>query len=153
MFNDINTLYIAFWIILLVAFLIVEAESEALISIWFAAGSIPSLILATLKTSFILQLAVFTAASALFLFLSKIVFKKALKGPSDKGNELKTNVDGLIGKFGIAKDEINLDKTGYVKVNGMDWLAYTTNEEAILPNDKIKIISVEGVKLKIEKVN
>ncbi len=154
MFEDVNTIYIIFWAVLLIAALVVEAQSEALLSIWFAAGAIPSLILAAMGNSaFILQVAIFAITSSILLVLSKYIFKNALKKPSDRSNTLKTNVDGVIGKNGISKDEIKIDQNGYVRVNGMDWLAYTTSEETISPDDKVEVIAVEGVKLHIKKIN
>lgn len=61
----------------------------------------------------------------------------------------KTNIDELIGKKGTVTKEINLHKFGQVKVGSELWRA--ESEEKIEKETRIKVISLEGVTLKVVK--
>ena len=55
-----------------------------------------------------------------------------------------------IGKIGIVTQEISSLEPGEVKVDGKHWSAIASNK--ISKNEKVKILSIEGVKLKVEKI-
>ena len=67
---------VIFWIIVLVAAILAEAASAALISIWFAAGAVAALIAAALGASWILQLTLFVVFSAILLIFTRPLVKK-----------------------------------------------------------------------------
>ena len=57
-------LFTILWLALLIAFLVVEASTVTLISLWFAAGALAALIAALLHAQLWLQVVVFFAVSA-----------------------------------------------------------------------------------------
>ncbi len=59
-----------------------------------------------------------------------------------------TGKEGMIGKIGVAETDINLE--GKVFVEGEIWDAYS--DTPVKKGDKVKIISVEGLRLKVVKV-
>ena len=61
-----------------------------------------------------------------------------------------TNLDMVINKIGIVTEDIKQDKIGEVKVLGKRWSAYSNTE--IKKDEKVKILSIDGVKLKVEKI-
>ena len=65
----------------------------------------------------------------------------------------RTNVDDLIGKEGKVTEKIdNLNQTGRVVLNGMDWSARTQKDGTIEAETIVKVIDVQGVKLIVEPV-
>ncbi len=69
-----------------------------------------------------------------------------------KNNETKpTNVYSIIEKEGIVLEDIdNINSTGKIKVQGELWSA--TSDTNIEKGSKVKVISVNGVKAKVEKI-
>jgi membrane protein implicated in regulation of membrane protease activity len=62
----------------------------------------------------------------------------------------KTNIDALIGKTGIVIRSITPDTAGMVRLGDEDWRA--TSTDTLFEKDKVEIISLEGVTLKVAKV-
>ena len=95
------TFMITFWAVAFVFFLVCEvATSTALISIWFALGSLVSLFLAIAKVNFLVQCIVFIASSALFLALTR-PFVKKIQGKirrldRDRNDDQSQNVEGFV---------------------------------------------------------
>ena len=137
-----------FWFVLLVVFLLMEAGTVTLVSLWFAAGSLTALIIALLKASLWLQFVVFLAVSALTLWMLRPIIRKHLKP-----RLTATNVDAVIGKTGITIVPINnMMAQGKLMVDGMEWSARSTSGEEIPENVQVRIDRVEGVKLYVTPV-
>ncbi|KAI4453741.1 fad nadph dehydrogenase/oxidoreductase [Holotrichia oblita] len=66
----------------------------------------------------------------------------------------KTNYEGLIGKVIISHTKIdNYEGTGSAFINDVEWTARSSDDSIILmPETKIKIIRIEGVKLIVEEL-
>jgi len=65
-------------------------------------------------------------------------------------SKVTTGKEGLIGEVGIAKT--NISKEGLVFAQGEMWKAMVEGEEEILEGEKVKIIGLEGLKLKVKKM-
>ena len=65
------------WLILLIAFVVVEALTVSLVSIWFAAGAVAALIVSGFTSSWLVQFAVFAVVSAVALAATRPLVKKA----------------------------------------------------------------------------
>ena len=91
-----------------------------------------------------IHLAVFTITSILLLLLTKPFVKKI-----KKKDVVPTNLDRVIGKVGVVTEKIEKDGIGEVKVLGKRWSAYSDKE--IKENCKVKVLSINGVKLKVEE--
>ena len=70
-----------------------------------------------------------------------------------KSNELKTNVDSLIGKQAKVTENIsNIDDTGAAVVNGQEWTARNiVPGEVIEAGEIVEIVEISGVKLIVKK--
>ena len=84
------------WFILIFAFLIIEALSFNLITIWFAFGSLCAFISTYFTDNLIIQIVVFT-----FFTIISLIFTKPLLDKFINKNVTKTNIDMIIGKIGI----------------------------------------------------
>jgi membrane protein implicated in regulation of membrane protease activity len=136
-----------FWIAAMIFFIIVEAVTVGLASIWFAIGSVAALICALAGGPVWLQVVWFVAVSALTLFLTRPLVKKYVAGRA-----VPTNADRNIGRTAVVTEEINnLAATGAVKVDGLDWTARSTDDNITIPKDSVVVIrEIRGVKLLVE---
>ncbi|MEA3422214.1 MAG: NfeD family protein [Bacillota bacterium] len=132
------------WVTLIIVFIIIEAVSLGLVSIWFAFGALIALISSYFIDSIIIQITLFVFASVILLYFTKPIVQKYLKA----GRE-RTNVDSLIDEKGLVVKDIKKHQTGHVKVKGQIWTAYS--DEDIDNGVEIVIEKVEGVKLKVRK--
>ena len=129
------------WLALFVVFLIVEAGTVALVSIWFALGALAALVSCVLGAEMWLQITVFLVVSLVLLaLLWKLVRSKL--------TTTKTNVDSVIGAEGYVTEAIdNLSYTGRVKLGGITWAARSTSGAGIPVGTLVKVERIEGVKV------
>ena len=129
------------WLIITVILIVVEIITLGLTSIWFAGGAFVAGLIS------LVQLLVFAVVSTLlFVFSRPFAAKHLMK------NVEKTNVDSLIGKEGIVKQEINnLEAQGVVKLSGMEWSARSADDSKIAAGEKVLVQSIDGVKLIVTK--
>lgn len=129
------------WLALFVVFLIVEAGTVALVSIWFALGALAALVSCALGAEMWLQITVFLVVS---LVLLAVLWKK-VRG---KAPRIRTNVDSMIGAEGYVTEAIdNLSYTGRVKLGGITWAARSTSGAGIPVGTLVKVERIEGVKV------
>ena len=134
-----------FWLVLFVILALFELATVNLVSIWFSLGALITTFVSLATDNLMLHLAVFTISSILLLLLTKPFVKKM-----KKRDKIPTNLDMAIGKKGIVTETIEKDGIGEVKVLGKKWSAYSDKE--IEENSKVKILSINGVKLKVEEI-
>ncbi|MBR2520686.1 MAG: NfeD family protein [Oscillospiraceae bacterium] len=138
-----QTIQVLIWAGLLVFFIILEAATVQLTSIWFAGGALAALITASLKASIAVQIAVFLIISAgLLVFVYPTVKKKL------KTNLVATNADMNIGKQAVVTQRIdNICGTGAVKLSGVEWTARAQGDTAIPAGETVTVMKIDGVKL------
>ena len=135
------------WIIFLVAMLILEASTANLVSIWFAAGALGAIVAAALGAQPVWQLAVMVGVSAIAVVAAGPFIKN-----HHKTNAIATNADRIVGETGIVTDDINAEKfAGQVNVAGRQWSAVSFDRSDIAAGSKVKVKSISGVKLVVEK--
>lgn len=131
------------WLALLVVFLITEAATVALVSLWFAAGSLAALVVALLGGSIWLQIAVFVVVSAVLLLLLRPLVRRYITP-----RLTATNADSVIGTEGLVTVAVdNLAGTGQVKLGGMYWTARSSTGEPIAKGTLIRVDRISGVKV------
>ena len=132
-----------FWLAAMVIFIIAEAMTVSLVSIWFAVGALGAVIVALTGGGLSFQVTVFLAlAIALLLSLRGIVRKHFTP------HITKTNVDSVIGATGIVLTPVNnIAALGQVQVNGVEWSARSTDNTHIPAGTLVKVDKIEGVKV------
>lgn len=129
------------WLALLVGFLVIEACTVALVSLWFAAGALAALLLQLAGIAFGVQVAAFLAVSVALLLLLRPMLRRHQK-------ITKTNVDSVIGSIGLVTEDVdNVTYTGQVKLGAMTWTARSTTGSPIPKGTKIRADRIEGVKV------
>ena len=130
------------WIILAVAFLVIEFGTVSLVSIWFAGGSVAALIASLLGAQLWLQVVLFVVVSAALILLLRPFFKKYINP-----YKTKTNVDALIGQRAVVIEAIdNLAAAGAVKLDGKIWTARSSDDAGIDAGTVVVVKRIEGVK-------
>ena len=130
------------WLILAVIFLIAEAATVTMVSLWFAAGSLAALVASLLHAPVWLQVVLFLAVSALLLAALRPMVRKHFTPKLSK-----TNVDAVVGSRGYVTADIdNVSATGTVKLGAMEWTARSTAGCAIPKGTLVQVDKIEGVK-------
>lgn len=136
------------WLIAVAVLLVIEAATTALTTIWFAGGALAAAVGAWFGAGLVMQLVLFFAVSVvLLLFTRPLAVKYMNRGVT------RTNVESLIGQTAVVTKEIrNLDQTGQVRINDIEWLARAKEENATIPQGAtVRILEVRGVKLIVEE--
>ncbi|MBR4890718.1 MAG: NfeD family protein [Clostridia bacterium] len=135
------------WVVAIVVFLIVEASTAALVSIWFAIGSLAALIASVLGVDVLGQILTFVVFSA----ASIIVLRKfAVK----KNNTDKINLDRIIGQNILIFQTVDNSKSeGLARINGIEWRVKSEDGEIIEEGELATVVKIDGVKLIVRKNN
>lgn len=137
-----------FWIIAMVVFLVIEAVTVGIVSVWFAIGALFAMVTAMLGANLWVQITVFLVVSAIALYFTRPLVKKFVNNKVEP-----TNADMLIGKECRVVETIdNLSGMGAVYVDGKTWTARTVDEEIIPEGQLVKAERIEGVKLIVSKI-
>ena len=140
------TTHVILWLVLVVGFLIIEAGTVALVSLWFSAGAAAALLLCVLRVPFWVQVTAFLVVSAVLLAMFRPMLRKHQK-------LTKTNVDSVIGSVGLVTADIdNTRSTGQVKLGPMTWTARSTAGTTIPEGTKVRVDRIEGVKVFVSPV-
>ena len=142
------------WLALMIVMVIVECMGPALVSIWFAAGALVSLILSLFSLipgvtiPWWVQVIVFVVVSAITLCALRPLSKRYLKR-----NTISSNVDSLVGKRGLLEEEIKPFEPGVCRINDVSWTAISTNgKETIAAKSVVEVVAIQGNKLLVKKV-
>ena len=127
----------------MVLFLILEAATVQLTTIWFAGGALAALVTACHKGPLAAQIPVFLVVSALLLIFVYPTVKRKMKT-----NIVPTNADMNIGKEAVVTQRIdNICGTGAVKLSGVEWTARSQDGAAIAEGQTVTVKKIDGVKL------
>jgi len=130
------------WLVLLVVFLVTEASTVTMVSLWFAAGSLVALIASLLNAAVWLQVVLFLGVSAILLSALRPLVRKHFTPKLTK-----TNVDAMVGATGLVTVAIdNVAAAGQVKLGAMTWTARSTSGEKIPEGTLVRVDRIEGVK-------
>ena len=135
-------MYTILWLGLMVLFLVVEAATVTMVSLWFAGGALAAMAISALGGGLMLQIAAFLVVSTALLALLRPLARKHFTPKLTK-----TNVDSVIGTEGYVTADIdNVAATGTVKLGAMEWTARSATGEKISTGTLVKVEKIEGVK-------
>lgn len=134
------------WLIALAVFVVIEAVTYQLVSVWFAIGAAGALIAFVCGAALPVQIGVFVALSVvMFAALRPVSMKLVNK------HRIKTNADELEGKAVLITEAVdNVNGTGAGKINGMAWTVRSVSDESIPVGSTARIVRIEGVKLIVD---
>lgn len=137
-----------FWLVLAIVMAVIELATMGLVTIWFTIGAVFALLLSLFGTPLWAQILVFVVVSALVLVLVRPIAAKYVNNRT-----VKTNIDALIGRKLVAKEDIdNLKGTGKVDMDGTTWRAVSTMDNIVIRKDElVRIVKVSGAKVIVER--
>ncbi len=137
-----------FWLVVLVALVVIELLTMGLTTIWFAGGALVATIAAVFGAPLSVQIILFLVVSGVL-----IIFTRPLAVRYFNKDRVRTNAESLVGRQAIVISEIdNLQGIGQVNVGGMEWSARTRVDGVRLPVGTVTtILGINGVKLIVEE--
>ena len=137
-----------FWLAMIVVFLMVEASTVTLVSLWFAAGSLAAMLVALTGAGIGFQVTIFVIVAAVCLTALRPLVRKHIKPKLTK-----TNVDAVVGTTGLVTVAIdNVSAVGQVKLGAMYWTARSASGDPIAEGTLVKVERIEGVKAIVSPV-
>ena len=136
------------WLCGMIVFMVLEASTVSLVSIWFAVGCLGALIAEILGAPGWVCILIFLVLSSALLACLRPFVKKFIKPKITA-----TNTDAIIGSSGYVTEDIdNLSARGQVKLGAMTWTARSTSGDPICKDTKITVDKIEGVKVFVSPV-
>jgi membrane protein implicated in regulation of membrane protease activity len=128
------------WLGLMVAFVIIEAFTMSLTTIWAAIASLPMIFIAKSGCPFKWQLLIFLLLTLVLIFVTRpLVIKKLKLGKN------KTNIDALVGQEVLIVKPVSQFEKGQAKAkNGVIWTCQSQDGNDIPAESVCQIVSVEG---------
>ncbi len=131
------------WIAMLELFVVIEAATAQLVTIWFAVGTLASLIAALVHAPIAIQIVLFVVVSVVALFATRPLVRKITNT-----KEARLNADRCIGQTAVITETINnIDGTGMAKIDGKVWTARSADGSVIPEGTQVTVDKIEGVKL------
>lgn len=130
------------WTLICVIALILEVSSGTFYLMCFSIGAVCSIVVSLFATPFWLQVLLFAITSALCVFCVRPFAVKYLHPTT---SDRTSNADALIGREGIVIEAITPEQAGYVKVDGDEWRAVTTNGDMIGKGTTVRIVAMDSI--------
>lgn len=136
------------WLAVLIVLVVIEIFTLGLTTIWFAGGALLAIVVAALGGPVWLQILVAAIVSGVLLFFTRPIAMKYFNRDRER-----TNAESLVGRQAIVISEINnLQGTGQVTINGMEWTARSIMDGRIIGAGEVVVIrGINGVKLLVER--
>lgn len=139
-------MYAVGWGFAVIFFLLLEALTMGLTTIWFAAGAFVAAAVALFGCPFSVQIVVFVVVSVLCLVFTRPIAKRFLNDKTEK-----TNADSVIGCTGVVTEDIdNLLAKGQVLVKGQYWTARAEEDGKLIKEGSI---IREGAKVTVKEIS
>lgn len=135
------------WLIIMIAFLVIEAVTVGLTTIWFAAGALVALIACALGLGLLGQFLLFFAVSLVLLFFTRPFAMKYINP-----HRTRTNYEDIVDKVVKITERVdNRNETGTAVLNGQEWTARMKDDAKTLEvGSTAKVVEIKGVKLILE---
>ena len=132
------------WLVIVFLLIIAEVSTINLVSIWFIASGIVSLIVSIFVDNFYIQFAIFVILGIILLLTTRKFLERLIKPKKET-----TNLDRVIGMEAVVTEPIKKHIVGEVKVDGKRWSAICDDELEI--GDEVIVEEINGVKLMVRK--
>ncbi len=129
------------WLGAVVLFVLAEAATAQLVSIWFALGAVAALLAALLRVKFVGQFWTFILVSAIALAAVRpLAFRRG------RDRVVHTNADRVLDVAGRVTETVDADG-GIVYADGKSWSARSADGEVIPVGTRVRVERMEGVRL------
>lgn len=136
-----------FWLAAAVFFLVVEASTVSMTSVWFAIGAAAALLTCLFTGSLRAQALVFIVVSALCLWAFRPLAAKLHRKATP------TNADRNLGREATVLTPVTAEVPGRVRLDGVDWNARcVTPGDRLEPGARCRIAEIHSTLLLVEPV-
>lgn len=136
-----------FWLVAAIAFVVLEAVTFSLVSVWFAIGAAASLISCVFTHSFRVQSVIFIAVSTVCLLAVRPLAARLRTKPA------ATNAERNLGRTATALTAVSASKPGRVRLDGIDWNARcATPGDTLAPGDTCRVTELHSTLLIVEPI-
>lgn len=136
------TLNALVWLGLVVLFILLEAATVSLVSIWFAAGAVAALLSSVITVSVPVQVTIFLVVSLIALIAMRPLVKK-----SRLLKMQPTNAERNVGRKAVVITAVRPDFPGRVRLDGVDWSACASVPLEV--GAVCEVLAVHGAKLEV----
>lgn len=136
-----------FWLAAAVFFLVVEAFTVSMTSVWFAIGAAAALLTCLFTGSLRAQALVFIVVSALCLWAFRPLAAKLHRKATP------TNADRNLGREATVLTPVTAEVPGRVRLDGVDWSARCVAPgDRLEPGERCRITEIHSTLLLVEPV-
>ena len=136
-----------FWLAAAVFFLVVEASTVSMTSVWFAIGAAAALLTCLFTGSLRAQALVFIVVSILCLLAFRPLAAKLRRKATP------TNADRNLGREATVLTPVTAEVPGRVRLDGVDWNARcVTPGDRLEPGERCRITEIHSTLLLVEPV-
>ncbi len=135
------------WLAVLIFFIVVEALTASLVSLWFCIGAVCAFGASLLWPDvYFVQIIIFLVVS-----LASLLALRPLTNKFSGGKRTPTNADANIGKTCRVISEIQPHRFGRVSLEGVDW---TAKSDVVIPVGSLCTVDgIDGVKLLVSPIS
>ena len=137
---------ILLWLAVVVIAIIVEIETLQIVSIWFAASGLVTMILAAFNCPIEIQIIVFVVLSVILFLCSRPIVKKINRSKSEN-----STIESMIGEEVVVIKEIKVGEIGEIKAKYERYSAIAPSEKNDIPVARIHNASVNALKSVLEQ--
>ena len=135
------------WLAAAVFFLVLEASTVSMTSVWFAIGAAAALLTCLFTGSLRAQALVFIVVSALCLWAFRPLAAKLRRKATP------TNADRNLGREATVLTPVTAEVPGRVRLDGVDWNARcVTPGDRLEPGERCRITEIHSTLLLVEPV-
>lgn len=137
-----TTAALLIWAVLLALFVVIEATTSRIVSLWFAAGAFAALVCAAFgMQEFWLQAVIAAVVSAAVYIAMRPLAKKFRQTAKDK-----LAADRTVGRHGVVTAQIGGEQeNGMIRVGSKLWTARASESGAVIPADtRVTVEKIDG---------
>ena len=138
------------WLSVFVIALIIEAIGTDLVSIWFSAGALVSLIISFIPdVPWWVEIIIFVVISGICLLTLRPLTRKYMRGKI-----VSSNADSLIGRKGMLLEKIGPLHRGICQLGDVKWTALGIDESTKIEAGKVvEVVAISGNKLIVREAD
>lgn len=137
------------WVIVSILLLILELSSGDFFLLCCAIGTAAGAVAAGCGVSLTLQIIIAVVVAVMSLLLIRPRLLRKLHKPE---RERASNVDAIIGREGVVKEEIPAGGFGYVGIDGDEWKARVDGDMPVPVGTRVRVLSINSIIITVETV-
>ncbi len=135
------------WVVTALVLGALELKVTGYVMLWFGVGAFAAALLASLGSSFNVQLLTFNAVSVALLLSSRTLFRRFFMRDA---TSVRHGVEAMLGSQAVVVEPIPREGLGTVRINGELWMARSL-DASIDKGEIVQVENLEGLKLTVRR--